>query len=83
MTAPKNPVAEAEESGLAYTKKETNPAYILVNLHREEDNEGHLSIDVSTEGVNREQSITILTAVLEMLKGDVETISLRADEIIN
>lgn len=70
MTESINPVAVADETGLAYKEGEHAPVYILLQLAKNSEENDKIDVDIITEGINRLQAIEVLTEVLESMKAD-------------
>lgn len=68
MTESINPVALADESGTVYTETGDAPAYVLVQLKKDPDSDDSLDVNVISEGLNKEQTISVLESVLKNLK---------------
>lgn len=75
MTESINPVALAEETGEVYKEGGASPVYVLLQLKPDASDNDTLDVDLSIEGLDKTQTITVLEAVLKSLKEDDSTLS--------
>lgn len=75
MTESINPVTLAEETGAVYKETGDSQVYVLLQVKPDAEDNDTLDVDVSTEGLTKEQAITVLEAVLNSLKEDDSSLS--------
>lgn len=70
MSGSINPVAVADETGLAYTNGDAESVYILVQLSKDAQDSGALTVSLTTEGIDKKQAINVLREVLKAMESE-------------
>jgi len=65
-----NPVAVADETGVVYRESGETPVYVLLQVKKDASSNDFLDIDISTAGLDKNQTVAVLKEILDTLQKD-------------